>query len=419
MILKKAGIVLLSLFVINFTYAQESKTGNTLGSNYPFRSEITGEEQQLQVYLPESYSENTTIKYPVLYLLDGQNWFSTGVSLQKVFTGSETDFKSMPDFIVVGITSNWEKRRAFFGASNKKNAINFIENEVIAFIDKNFRTSAERILFGWQFAGGFVINTLAEKPELFNGYFAATPVFFNPNVIDTLFTEHKNLKSFLFVAGTEEEEGTWVKPMADILTNKAPKSFNWTYKKISANGAFGHRISPVETISYGLRAYFYDYPLLEFKNVNDFHAKGGLDYVKSFYKERAKKYSIPEDMGQWGRYLLVRLAIREDHFPTFDLLMNEFKESNFVENLQDWQIHTCADLYLKNNNPNEAIELYNLIVKNNPENSRALNGLGKAYLEKGEGKKAIKFLKSAITFAEKNKDENLDNYKDDLDRIGG
>ena len=85
MILKKTSIVLLSLFVINFTYAQESKTGNVLGSNYAIHSEVTGEPQQLQVYLPESYTENTTKKYPVLYLLDGQNWFSTGFFIFRVF----------------------------------------------------------------------------------------------------------------------------------------------------------------------------------------------------------------------------------------------------------------------------------------------------------------------------------------------
>lgn len=417
MTLKKTPIILLLLFVINIAYSQGPKTDNFLGSNYTFQSEVTGEQQQLQVYLPESYTENTSKKYPVLYLLDGQNWFSTGVSLLKVFTGSETGYKSMPDFIVVGITTNWKKRREFFGSSNTTNTINFIENEVITFIDKNFRTSNERMLFGWQFAGGFVINTLAEKPELFNGYLAATPVFFNPNVIDTLLSEHKNLNGFLYIAGTKEEESTWARPLVDILTEKAPKTFDWNYKEITAFGAFGHRISPVETISYGLRAYFYDYPLLEFKNVNDFNTKGGLKYVKAFYKERAKRYSISEDMGHRGRYILVRLAIRENHYPTFDLLMNEFKGSGFIENLRTWQSNACAELYLRHNKPDEAIELFNIIVKNNPENARAFNGLGKAYLEKGDRKKAIEFYKSAITFAEKNGDENLDNYKSDLDKI--
>lgn len=417
MTLKNTSIVLLSLFVINFAYTQEPKTDNVLGSNYVFHSEVTGEQQQLQVYLPESYIENSTIKYPVLYLLDGQNWYTFGVSLLKVFTGSETDYKSIPDFIVVGITTNWEKRREFFGSNNKNNAINFIENEVIAFIDKNFRTSTERILFGWQFAGGFVINTLAEKPELFNGYLAATPVFFDPKVIDNLLSEHKNLNSFLYVAGTKEEESTWVKPMADILTKKAPKTFDWTYKKISAFGAFGHRISPVETISYGLRAYFHDYPLLEFENVNSFYKKGGMNYVKEYYKKRAERYSISEDLGYRGMYLLFRLALRENHYPTFALLANEFKDTGFFESLGDWQLNSCAEFYLNHNKPDKAINLFNLIIKNNPENARTYNGLGNAYLEKRELKKAVEFYKKAIEFAEKNNDGNLDKYKTDLNKV--
>lgn len=414
---KVSLIVLLSFILINFALSQEQKTDNILGSNYVFHSGITGEQQKLQVYLPDSYTENSALKYPVLYLLDGQNWFTSAVSLHKVFTGSETNYKSMPDFIVVGVTTNWENRRDFFGSSNTKNAINFIENEVIAFVDKTFRTSNERILFGWQFAGGFIINTLSEKPELFNGYLAATPVFFDPNKVDTLLSEHKNLNSFLYVAGTKEEKSTWVKPTIDILTKKAPKTFNWIYKEISAFGAFGHRISPLETISYGLRTYFYDYPPLEFENVDAFYKKGGLNYVREYYKKRAKRYSISGEMGQWEKYLLVRLAIRENHFPTFDLLMNEFKDSDFIKKLQNWQIYTCADLYLNNNKPHKAIELYNIIVKNDPKNARALNSLGKAYLEKGDQKRAIKFYKSAIKLAKNNNDENFEKYKSDLDKI--
>lgn len=413
---KKNVFIILVLFaLVNFAFSQEKKIANVLGTNYTFRSEVTGEQQQLQVYVPDSYTENTASKYPVLYILDGQNWFASSVSLHKVFTGSETNFKSMPDFIVVGITTNWKKRRDFFKSSNTENALKFIEKEVIAFIDKNFRTSTERILFGWQFAGGFVMNTLSEKPELFNAYLAATPVFFDPTKVDNLLSAHKNLDSFLYIAGTKEEKETWVQPTLDILTKKAPKTFNWNYKEITAFGAFGHRVSPVETIFYGLRAYFYDYPSLEFQSISDFNKKGGLQYVKEYYKKRAKRYNVSEEIGQWERYLLVRLAIRENHFPTFELLMNEFE--GFSQNLRDWQIYPCADLYMNNNKPQKAIALYTIAITRNPENARALNALGKAYLAKGDRKKAIKSYKDAIKFAKKNNDENLDKYTSDLDQM--
>lgn len=416
MIIKKTLIVLISFLMINAAYSQESKSDNTVGFNYVFQSDVIG-EQQLQVYLPDSYAENTSKQYPVLYVLDGQNWFPQAVSLSTVFTGSGTDYKSIPDFIVVGITTNWEKRREFFGTSNTETAIYFIENEVIAFLEKNFRTSKERLLFGWQFAGGFVVNTLAKKPELFTGYLAATPVFFNPNVMDSLLSEQQNLDSFLYVAGSKEEESTWVKPMVDILIKKAPKSFNWTYKEIAAYGAFGHRISPVETLSYGLRAYFYDYPLLEFKNIEAFHKEGGLNYVTAFYKKRAKRYGISEDMGFDGMYLLVRMALRENNYPTFDVLINEFKGTGFFESLGNWQLNALAEFYLNHKKPDEAIGLYKIILKNSPENARAFNNIGNIYLDKGVTKKAIEFLKRAIAIATKNKDENLDSYKADLNKV--
>jgi len=415
MSLKNILIAALFLFTMSITHAQHKETNNTLGTNYTFLSKTTRETQQLQVYLPDNYTKNTADKYPVLYVLDGQNWFSSAVSLSKIFTGNETAYKSMPDFIVVGITTNWEKRREFFGASNKIKAIDFIENEVISFIDKKFRTSNERLLFGWQFAGGFVINTLAEKPNLFSGYLAATPVFYNPSVINNLLSNYDELENFLYIAGTKEEENDWVKPTIELLTEKAPKSFEWTYKEISAYGAFGHRISPIETIAYGLRAYFYDYPLLEFKNVNDFTEKGGLKYVTDFYKKRAKRYGFSEDMGSWGRSLLVRLAVRENHFATFELLMNQFKKTNFIESLGNWQIGSYAKVYLENNKPNEAIQLYSIIEKKNPESPGAINGLAKAYLAKGNRKKAIEFFKKAIKYAKKNKNRNLNTYKTDLE----
>ncbi len=414
--LKNISIVLTLLFATSIN-AQKKKTDTITGLNYTFHSKITGENQQLQVHLPDNYTKNTSTKYPVLYVLDGQNWFSSAVSLSNVFTGNETDFKSMPDFIVVGITTNWAKRRTFLGTSNLKNALNFIENEVISYIDKNLRTSNERLLFGWQFAGGFVINTLSEKPNLFSGYLAATPVFYTPSIVKNLLSKHKNLESFLYIAGTKEEENDWVKPTIKILTEKAPESFDWKYKEISAHGAFGHRISPVETMAYGLRAYFYDFPLLEFKNIHDFTTKGGLKYVKEFYKKRALKYGVSEDMGQWGRSILVRLAVRENHFATFELLMNEFKKTTFIENLGNWQIDSYAKVYLNNNKPNEAIQLYTKITKKNPESPGAHNGIGKAHLIKGNRKKAIYFFTKAIKYAEKSKNPNLNSYKIDLENI--
>ena len=78
-----------------------------------FESKVLKSRQELDIFLPENYDEQSN-SFPVVYLLDGQNWFSTGKSLHKVFTGNETNFKSIPDFILVGIRTNWKERRNFY-----------------------------------------------------------------------------------------------------------------------------------------------------------------------------------------------------------------------------------------------------------------------------------------------------------------
>ena len=42
---------------------------------FPFRSEILGNERQITVYLPPGYRERQDLRYPVLYMQDGQNLF--------------------------------------------------------------------------------------------------------------------------------------------------------------------------------------------------------------------------------------------------------------------------------------------------------------------------------------------------------
>ena len=302
-----------------------------------------------------------------------------------------------------------------FTVQNK--ASEFLMEEVIRLVDKNYRTTNERILFGWQFAGGFVMRSFAKNQDVFKGFLAATPVFYDPSKIDSLFSKKERVISTLFFSGTKEEENTWVKPTIDILNKSAPKSFNWRYKEISANGAFGHRISPVETISYGLRMYFHDYPILEFKNISEFYEKGGINFVNDYYSRRSKRYNLPKDMGHWGRYVLVRLAIRENHFSTFELLMNEFSDTDFVRNLRVSQLFVCAELFLHNKRPRKSLELYENILRREVENVKAINGLGKAHLLDGNKEQAKKYFNEAVEIALKKGDKNLEKYKIDLENV--
>lgn len=80
-------------------------------------------------------------KYPVIYLLDGQRFFLYGASLIQSFS----EFDMTPDFILVGITNVQSKRMRTFSADAKVFG-EYLQNEVITFIDSIYRTSQKTII---------------------------------------------------------------------------------------------------------------------------------------------------------------------------------------------------------------------------------------------------------------------------------
>ena len=77
------NIFFVCLFLIASTIISQTKgTQISIGSHYTISSKILNQDRGLQVYLPDSYVTSEKV-YPVLYILDGQRFFTNGVSIQK------------------------------------------------------------------------------------------------------------------------------------------------------------------------------------------------------------------------------------------------------------------------------------------------------------------------------------------------
>lgn len=64
--------------------AQVKEIGEiSLGKKFAIESTILNQTKEIQVYVPESYRDSIKQEYPVLYLLDGQRFFTNGVAIQK------------------------------------------------------------------------------------------------------------------------------------------------------------------------------------------------------------------------------------------------------------------------------------------------------------------------------------------------
>lgn len=392
------GVIIITIicFLCFKANTQNNSKENIVGTSYTIPSTIMQDEREVQIYLPDGYGDSD-IKYPVLYILDGQRYFLHGVSLQKSFKS----FKQAPDFIVVGISKNPADRNRNYSVNSKK-YLDFIKKEVIELVESQFRVSNKKLLFGWAFGGGFALETMTREPNLFNAYIAASPFPLNEKVnkIDSLITNVSTFNKFLFfTAGANEgavNEG--VNQLNALLKEKAPETMDWSFQEFEGEE---HRSTPFTTLYHGIKKYFKYYAELQFSSLEDFEKAGGLDYVYEHYQKRANEYGFSKELSDFTMFSITRNAIRADNFSQFDALVNEFNKTDFISRLRVRRACSIAKYYLDNDQYEKALELYMLIAEKNPKIPLPFNGLGDTYKKLKQDKKAASYYKKAEQLAKK------------------
>src|SRR6185369_4449050 len=117
--------------------------------------------------------------------------------------------------------------------------LDFLEQELIPHIEKNYRTTQERILAGHSRGGLLVLQSLLGKPDLFQGRFLfSAPLMRDKQrlIVDTrkFFKDNPEKKSFLYCNwGESENEGMnrSYDAMRVLLTSEAPKGLRWTIER--------------------------------------------------------------------------------------------------------------------------------------------------------------------------------------------
>ena len=357
-------IIVLALFAIS-SFSQEKVSENVVGINHVINSSVLKENRQIQVYLPKDYATSNK-KYPVIYLLDGQRFFLYGASLVQSFS----EFNLTPDFIVVGITNVQANRMRTFSAGAKEFG-EYLQKEVVSFIDATYRTSKKRLLFGWAYGGGFGIETLMSKPTLFDGYVLSSPYPVSSKMqrFKSFLESNKSLNTFVyFVSDTNEfgvKEGT---EELNTFLNLNTTNLRWKFKVLSGEE---HRSTVYPALYHGIQEYFENYTQINFTDLKDFNNKGGLNYVNQYYEKRFKLYDLPKEIAPFTKYAIVRLAINANEFNSFENLFLQFGAYKLIEELRASWAFNIADFYVKKDKKQEALKLYQFIVKTFPTSKSA------------------------------------------------
>jgi len=183
--------LLLSTSVV-WAYTNELPVKDTskpfvLGRVENMYSKILGEDRIINIYLPDGYNPADTVRYPVIYLLDGSADEDFIHIAGLVQFGSFEWVKQVPQSILIGI-ANIDRRRDYTFPStipgdkmanptsgHSDAFIRFLESELLPQAEKKYKINGHRTLIGESLGGLLATEILLKKTTLFNKYIIVSP----------------------------------------------------------------------------------------------------------------------------------------------------------------------------------------------------------------------------------------------------
>lgn len=175
-------IIIFALFTLKGFCQNTKESKITIGHIEKIYSDTLQQDRELYVYLPQSYYKNKEKEYSVVYLLDGESHFDYVASMIKQLS-SVNNNEVVPEMIVIGIKNinRWydltPEKDPFFKieTGNSGKFTDFIEFEVMPYINKKYRTKETNTIIGHSLGGLFVIHTMINSPNLFENYVSIDP----------------------------------------------------------------------------------------------------------------------------------------------------------------------------------------------------------------------------------------------------
>lgn len=192
--MKSVLLIFILTFSTTLIWGQSAKSKQTnqpkafvLGEIQEIASKELAETRILNIYLPEGYNHQDSIKYPVIYLLDGsadEDFIHIAGLVQ--FNSFEW-VNQVPKSIMVGIatvdrrrdftfpTTVTQEKQKFPTAGHSDKFIAFIEKELQVYIEAKYKTNSSKTIIGQSLGGLLITEILLKKPALFNKYVIVSP----------------------------------------------------------------------------------------------------------------------------------------------------------------------------------------------------------------------------------------------------
>ncbi|WP_417446407.1 hypothetical protein [Kangiella sp.] len=327
---------------------------------------------QVQIYQPDPTLEHDQEKFPTLYIIDGQHFIHSAIGYQRSLNWRNS---SSPEFIVVAIDTHRigdsSARRRELLNQDSVELIDLIEKDIVPYVDEHYPASNMRLFAGWEHAGGFALDLLTTRPDLFDSFlFASSPNLSAERLknVEQLFASAEaskdTLNKRLYLAlGSQENYAIEGFDKLKELSHDYPSQLEVHYKLSSD---LSHFTTPIDLFTSGLAWVFADYPALIFYDINEIHAFGGVPAVKDYFAKRGQRYHVSSTVSENTKFTMARHAVDANDLELFLAIERDLEKLDQQEFPPYWG-HFFANFLLKHDQLQRAEEIIRSVLSRHPE----------------------------------------------------
>lgn len=360
----------------------------TLGQVFALDSKVMQEPRRVIVWTPPGY-ENGRARVPVLYLTDAERQFAHTVTTVEFLSRNGR----APAMVVVGIfntdrtrdltpykdgTEENDARLPTSGGADR--FLQFVETELVPWVESRYRTEPFRLFAGHSFGGLFAVHALATRPGLFNAVISVSPTLAwrqgePTRRMERMLAGHRAVKASLYV--TLGDEGDVMQSgfdrMKAVLEQHASPNLRWHMVSMKEED---HGSIVLRSHYNGIEAIFEGWQMPRSAGA----PSAGLDAVEAHYRKLSDRLGwtvLPSE-------------------PTVNLLGYAALRSKQVA---------------------EAVALFRLNVANYPDSANVYDSLGEGLEASGQLRAALENYEEAVKRGEASSDPGLAEFRRHRDAL--
>lgn len=378
--MKQLYIICILILFSNFSFTQKLDSLFVSKINDTIVSKVLSENRAFEIQLPRSFNRDNKTKYPLIIVMDGDHLFN--------MVSGTVDYLSywgdVPENIVVGIKqidSRFKDSSVLDNINNTPitstaNFYDFIIQELIPYVSKNYRSSDFIIVLGQERTANFINFFLLKSNPFIRGYITISPKF-SKNMKKYLVQNLRETGSNILytVSSSKQDFETIYEDVLDFSNSlDSVSNKNLIFKSLIYENE-NHYTLPTLSVPKSIRetySLYKDIDKIEYDSIISKLESSPVEYLKEKYKNIKSFYGLDKKVSMNDFMAIEEFIESKGQFNFYEDLSkyaNEFYSGTILPS------YYMGRYYEENGEPERAMKIYRSAY-----NMNEVQGLTKDYL---------------------------------------